>query len=152
MHRLKLLLITFLITCSCAQASNAILTTINGEQITFNSLKGKWVLLNYWASWCQPCLDEIHELNQFYKQRKNNVALFAVNYDMLSVNEQLQLIKKYHIRYPSLQDPAKQLRLGSIPGVPATFIFNPQGKLSQTLYGPQTAFSLNEALRHQTTT
>ncbi|CEK09141.1 TlpA disulfide reductase family protein [Legionella hackeliae] len=132
--------------CHFALATNVTLTTINGERITFSSLQGKWVFINYWASWCQPCLDEIRELNRFYQQQQAKVALFAVNYDMLPADEQLGLIKKYNIRYPSLQnDPAKQLHLGSIPGVPATFVFNPQGKLSQILYGPQTVASLKKA-------
>ncbi|WED42910.1 TlpA disulfide reductase family protein [Legionella cardiaca] len=147
MLRLKLMLtsILFLILCTTAHASNATLTTLDGQQITFSSLKGKWIFINYWASWCQPCLDEIQELNRFYNQQKDRVALFAINYDMLPVEEQLQLIKKYRISYPSLQeDPAALLQLGSIPGVPATFVFNPQGKLSQTLFGPQTVFGLNK--------
>lgn len=151
MFRLKLLLAFLFIFAVCAQASSATLTAVTGEKIDFDSLKGKWVFINYWASWCQPCLDEINELNRFYKQQKDHVALFAVNYDMLPVEQQQLLIRKYQIRYPSLQrDPAEQLQLGSITGVPATFVFNPQGKLSQILYGPQTAHGLREVIHSQT--
>ncbi|ASQ47489.1 TlpA family protein disulfide reductase [Legionella clemsonensis] len=133
--------------CHYVLASNTILKTIDGEQIAFSSLKGKWIFINYWASWCQPCLDEIHELNRFYQSQHSKAALFAVNYDMLPPAQQLELVKKYNIRYPSLLDPAKQLGLGSIPGVPATFVFNPQGKLNEILYGPQTVRSLKQASR-----
>ncbi|KTD18796.1 thiol-disulfide oxidoreductase [Legionella lansingensis] len=151
MLRLKALIVVFLCLffSSYIQASNVLLTTIRGQQIPFSSLKGKWVFINYWASWCQPCIDEINELNRFYRQQKHKVALFAVNYDMLPRAQQMQLIKKYNIRYPSLQNnPARQLRLGNIPGVPATFVFNPKGELIQTLFGPQTLLSLNEAMIH----
>src|SRR3990167_11295234 len=76
---------------------NVILTDMNGKQIDFISLKGKWVMINYWASWCQPCLDEIHELNAFYRHNHDKVALYAVNYDGLSLQKQQQLIQKYQM-------------------------------------------------------
>jgi thiol-disulfide isomerase/thioredoxin len=146
LRRFTFILILALIF-QAAYASEAILTTLDGQKIAFNSLKGKWIFLNYWASWCQPCLDEIGEFNHFYDQQKNKIALFAINYDMLSFSEQIKLIKKYNIHYPSLKnDPAKDLQLQSIPGVPATFVFNPEGKLTQTLFGPQTKLSLNEVI------
>nr|WP_245614214.1 TlpA disulfide reductase family protein [Legionella massiliensis] len=133
---------------SHAFCSTVFLKDVTGQIIPFDSLKGKWVLLNYWASWCQPCLDEIVELNHFYKKNKDKVALFAVNFDLMPLPSQIALIRKYKISYPSLQfDPARALDLGDIRGVPATFVFNPDGKLSTTLYGGQTEKSLKEAIR-----
>ncbi|MBA2651214.1 MAG: TlpA family protein disulfide reductase [Tatlockia sp.] len=124
-----------------------VLKDIRGQTINFESLKGKWVLINYWASWCQPCVDEIAELNQFYKKNKEKAELFAVNFDLVPLPSQIALIRKYKINYPSLQyDPARVLGLGRIIGVPATFVFNPQGKLIATLYGGQTQESLNQAI------
>lgn len=149
MKQLKLIF-TFLICVIIASpgiCSKVVLKDISGQKISFDSLKGKWVLINYWASWCQPCLEEIVELNRFYNKNKNNVALFAVNFDLLPLSNQIALIKKYKINYPSLQhDPAKALHLGEIRGVPATFVFNPQGNLSTTLYGGQTEKSLKNAI------
>ena len=55
-----------------------------GDNLIFSSLKGKWVYINYWANWCQPCLEEIAAFNQFYDKYKNkNIAVFGVNYDGL---------------------------------------------------------------------
>lgn len=137
-----LLLFTF------SAKADVILHDLQGQKIPFSSLKGKWVLINYWASWCQPCLDEIPELNRFYKQYQHKqLALFGVNYDVLPVAEQQVLLQRYRIVYPNLrQDPAPQLNLGDIHGVPVTFVFNPQGKWTQTLYGSQTAKSLLKAI------
>lgn len=135
-----------LILSSLSYSSPIVLRDLDGKNIPFESLKGKWIVINYWANWCSSCLEEISEFNQFYKNNKSRVALFAVNFDDLSRARQSALIRKYNINYPSLKNnPAGQLNLGDIRGVPATFVFNPQGKLSATLYGPQTSKSLNKA-------
>ncbi|MBA2710921.1 MAG: TlpA family protein disulfide reductase [Tatlockia sp.] len=146
MSFLKTILSFLCLTISAYSYSSVLLKDIGGQTIPFSSLKGKWVLINYWASWCQPCLDEISELNYFYEKNKDKVALFAVNFDLLPLPSQIALIRKYKISYPSLQsDPAKALDLGDIRGVPATFVFNQNGKLQTTLYGGQSVASLKRA-------
>lgn len=138
------LIITIYFSCSHAEP---ILYSFQGKKIPFSSLKGKWIFINYWASWCQPCLDEIQHLNQFYQKNNEHMALFAVNFDHLSPEAQQVLIKQLHIQYPSLsQDPGSTLGLGDIRGVPATFVFTPNGKWVDTLYGGQTMASLSESL------
>ena len=119
-----------------------------GKIIPFSSLQGKWVLINYWAGWCNTCIDEIPQLNRFYRKHENNVALFSVNYDELPLYKQKRLIKKLHILYPSLMsDPASALGLGDIVGVPVTFVINPKGKLVDTLYGGQNIRTLEAAIK-----
>lgn len=125
------------------------LQSIDGHEFTLKSLKGKWVYINYWASWCAPCLHEIPEFNRFYETYKNkNIAVFGVNYDGgLSQEEQKPLIAQYQILYPSLAfDPADTLKIGDIKGVPVTFVFNPEGKLHDVRYGEQTVESLKSYL------
>jgi len=125
-----------------------VLQDMSGREISFSDLQGKWVFINYWASWCQSCVDEIPALNRFYEETKDkNIVMFAVNFDGLPPYKQQQLIKKFGIRYPSLkQDPAAALELGDIRGVPVTFVFNPQGQLSDALYGKQSVDSLKQVL------
>ena len=137
--------IIFSITCN---AASPVLETFDGESIPFASLKGKWIYINYWASWCPPCLHEIAAFNQFYTTHKNqNIAVFGVNYDGVSQDEQPPLIKKYKLAYPSLRnDPTQLLNLGEIKGIPVTFIFNPDGKLYDIKYGEQTQKSLQAYL------
>ncbi|WP_370272418.1 TlpA disulfide reductase family protein [Legionella sp. km535] len=128
--------------------AEVILKDLQGQSTPFSKLKGKWVFINYWAGWCQTCLDEIPEFNRFYQQHKNNpIALYAVNFDALPLFEQKNLIRRFNINYPSLlNDPATDLRLGDISGVPVTFIFNPKGQLVKTLYGGQSVNSLNKVM------
>jgi len=120
----------------------------DGQDIPLSTLNGKWILINYWASWCKSCLEEIPEFNRFYDTMKHQqVALFAVNYDALPLDKQQQLIRQLDIHYPSLkEDPANALELGDIRGVPVTYVFNPQGVLVSTLYGGQTAKTLKQAM------
>lgn len=138
-----------LVLMSSITHAGPVLTNIQGDHIPFSSLKGKWVFINYWASWCNTCLNEIPEFNKFYQAHKDSkqVALYAVNYDVLPAKDQLELIQKYNISYPSLlKDPAQTLKLGDITGVPVTFIFNPEGKHVKTLYGGQSAKTLGLAM------
>lgn len=142
----------FLLFTSSAQAE-VMLKELQGQNIPFSALKGKWVLINYWAGWCKTCVEEIPEFNRFYQQHKKEaVALFAVNFDSLPVIQQKSLIKQLHIDYPNLlNDPASELNLGDIVGVPVTFVFNPQGVLIKTLYGGQSVKSLNQVINEQKT-
>jgi hypothetical protein len=93
-------------------------------------------------------VDEISELNRFYQHNKDhNVMVFGVNYDARTLREQQRLVAEFDIHYPGLQRTvAKALHLGSINVVPVTFVLNPQGALSTTLYGGQTVESLHEAM------
>ncbi|MDX1836220.1 TlpA disulfide reductase family protein [Legionella taurinensis] len=145
---LKKSLVLVLLLLSHWVQAGVVLTDIQGRNISFNDLKGKWIMINYWASWCQPCVDEIQEFNRFYRIEKDRVALFAVNYEGLSLAEQRLLIKQYRIHYPSLQkDPRHSLELGDIRGVPVTFVFNPRGEFMTALYGSQTLDTLREIIR-----
>nr|WP_226905543.1 TlpA disulfide reductase family protein [Legionella antarctica] len=145
----KFLLSTLIFMASSSfSLTNVLFEDTHGQITPFSSLKGKWVFINYWAGWCQTCVDEIPEFNRFYQShKKKQVALFAVNFDALSLREQKNLIKRHKINYPNLlKDPSNDLHLGDITGVPVTFIFNPKGQLVKTLYGGQTAETLEQVL------
>lgn len=144
----KLMALMALMASISTGYAEVILTDLYGQNISLSSLKGKWVLINYWAEWCQTCLDEIPEFNRFYKKHQNDaMVLFGVNYDALPLFKQKKLVKQFNITYPNLStDPSPALRLGDITGVPVTFIFNPKGVLVKTLYGGQTTKNLEKVV------
>lgn len=149
MYRFKIIFfVLFFLLSSLSAQANTILHHLDGGDVALSSLKGKWVFINYWASWCQPCVDEIAELNYFYEKNKDkNVMVFAINYDSVPQAMQKRLVEQFDIRYPSLKHiSAQALHLGNITAVPVTFVFNPQGQLSTTLYGGQTVASLKRAI------
>lgn len=144
---MRFIIILLFIFMSSALHAEAMLYPMDGEPIDFSTLKGKWVFINYWASWCEPCLEEISELNKFYDANQKSAVLFAVNYDMLPLNKQKRLMKHYHVNYPALAtDPSSSLGLGDIRGIPVTFVFNPTGQLVKTLYGGQKAADLRRLM------
>lgn len=149
MLRFILFIFTLLLLAMPTWAEDVILHQAPlGDNFSFNSLKGKWVYINYWANWCEPCLEEIAAFNQFYDSYQHkNIAVFGVNYDGLPINEQLKLIQQAGLHYPSLTtDPADALKLGDIRAIPVTFIFDPTGKLHDVRYGKQTVTSLSNVL------
>lgn len=152
----KLIILILLLTqilYGCKQQDINVYDT-EGHLINFSELRHQWIVINYWASWCPPCVKEIPELNQLYQMYKNdNVAVLGVNYDRVDQQQLQQIITEMGVEFPTLiTDPAEQLGIGEIAGLPVTYIFNPQGKLSARLYGAQTRETLLSAMHIQTTT
>ena len=124
--------------------------TTAGESGRF--IDGKtWFLINYWAEWCKPCIEEIPELNRMQTLNTSRVRVFAVNYDGAQGNALLQQIAKLGIAVPTLlEDPAPKLGFQKPDALPTTFVFSPDGTLRQTLQGPQTVASLTAAIEAAT--
>lgn len=132
---------------SCSQQGSALHDT-KGNPIEVSSLKGKWVIVNYWAAWCDSCLKEIPELNSFYEHTQDkNIVLYGVNYDRMPMNDLQAAIDKTHIIYPVvLEDPAETWPLYGIDVLPVTFIIDPNGKVVKRIVGANTEKSLFAAL------
>ena len=126
--------------------SKPVLKTSNNHLVSISSLKGKWVFINYWASWCVHCRKEVPELNKFYQDHRDKVVVLGINYDGL-VNPQLaSAVHRFGITFPVLAtNPWKMFHLNEVNVVPTTFVLNPQGHLVYKLLGPQTESGL-EAL------
>ncbi len=108
-------------------------------------LRGQWVVINYWAQWCKPCIEEIPELNTLDSEYPD-VTVLGVNYDGATGEELEQQRQQLGVSFASLeQDPAEQLGQSRPMVLPTTFIVNPQGELVETLIGPQTLESLVQA-------
>lgn len=123
---------------SCSGQQDTVFHDTTGQTILLSQLKGKWIIVNYWADWCESCIHEIPELNQFYQHNSDKNTIFlGVNYDHLSPDQLKQIVNKRHIIYPVLnEDPSDVWQLKDVGVVPATFIINPAGKLVATIAGP----------------
>ena len=134
----SLLLLT-LAACSPAEK--------NAGTLQLDELRGQWVVINYWAVWCKPCIQEIPELNELAELPQ--VTVLGVNYDGVTGDELAQQLQKLGVDFPVLTtDPAPQLGIARPVVLPTSLVLDPQGKLQGTLVGPQTLESL-AAATHQ---
>jgi thiol-disulfide isomerase/thioredoxin len=126
-----------LVLIGCSDRQDAPPGTLDLER-----LDGQWVVINYWAEWCKPCIKEIPELNALDK-RYPAVTVMGVNYDGLSGEELQAQAREFGIEFHLLTtDPAPQLGVARPVVLPTTLILDPQGRLTETLVGPQTLESL----------
>jgi len=117
----------------------------NGDPVARHA--GRWLLVNYWAEWCKPCREEIPELNAFATKHQSTTSVAGVNFDGISGDALQQQAKALGIRFELMTADPAQLGHWPKPEVlPTTQIVDPDGKLVQTLVGPQTQESLTKAL------
>ena len=119
---------------------------LNGSDTSFSKLQGKWIVVNYWADWCAPCIKEIPELVEFAEENKD-ILVYAFNFDELESDDLAPIAKKFKVDIPSLiSHPREIWGIQTPPAVPATFFINPEGVLVKSFFRPQTKDSLNEIL------
>ncbi len=115
-----------------------------------DDLRGQWVVINYWAPWCKPCIEEIPQLNALDAQY-SQVTVLGVNYDGASGAELEQQRQTLGVAFASVVDPAAQLGISRPVVLPTTLILDPQGQLVATLVGPQTLESLAKTTKQAAT-
>lgn len=139
----SIVFLTFLVACSSQPDAK----DSQGNAIRLSDYKGKWVVINYWATWCKPCLKEMPALNDLYRNNKSKLVVLGVSYDTLTNTEINTVVKKYAIQYPMLSTfPIDKLGVTHLSVLPLTFIINPAGKLIKTLKGPQTEAQFRKAI------
>jgi len=118
----------------------------NGFDTSLNKLNGNWIVINYWADWCAPCIKEIPELNEFAEENKE-LLVFTFNFDQLDEDDLKPVANRFNIKVPSLiTHPRDIWGIQTPPAVPATFFINPNGELVLSLFRPQTKDELNKIL------
>jgi len=99
--------------------------------------RGRWVLVNLWASWCVPCREEAPELDRFAQRyRKRGVSVLGINVQDNS-DDALAFLREYRVGYPQLRSigDERSEAFGST-GVPENFLVDPRGRLALIWRGP----------------
>jgi len=123
--------------------------TLQGTQYRWNSLRGDWVIINYFAPWCAPCLREMPELHVLNERLPSHVHLFAINYDRLSIDDLSAMTRKFDITLEVIVATEEtRLPIEKPPYLPATYIIGPHGQLQARIVGEVTAEMLMARL-HQ---
>ena len=133
---------------STASLFNANIMDNSGEIISFSKFEGQWLLINFWATWCAPCREEIPELNEFSHKNKTIQTIAIAIDDLESVNK---FTKKIPIEYLSFiaENEGVQISqsLGNERGVlPFSVIISPEKKIEKVFYGRLKLNQLNQAL------
>ena len=137
----------FTVTLLLASCQQPEFFDTQGRGYQYTDLEGKWLIINYWATWCGPCIKEIPELNKIAHEHDDELNVFGVNFDQPDPEDMQAQVNKMGIEFPVfVTDPAAKLGYAVPDVLPTTYVFSRDGALHATLIGPQTESSLLESL------
>ena len=119
---------------------------LDGSKVKLSSLRGKVVLINFWATWCKPCREEMPDLQSIYEERDDDVVILAINMD--AHNDVEGFIDSYSVTFPVLLDENDQISdMYQIISLPTTYFIDEDGTIVQKHFGQITYEQLEEILQ-----
>ena len=114
------------------------LVDLEGKQRQLSEFRGKWVLVNYWATWCPPCIEELSELEIFHNRyQEKDAMVIGVNMENIPRDRLRAFVDEQFLSFPILRsEPAVETPLGPIPGLPTSYLVSPQGEVVARQVGP----------------
>jgi thiol-disulfide isomerase/thioredoxin len=147
MRYLAILFCLLLSVSTGAQAKGFTFTDHTGKKLMLSDYKGKWVLVNFWATWCPPCLKEIPDLVSLYQSR-SDVMVIGIAMDYSDPKTVLKYVKSMSIPYPIvLGDRKIAAQIGPLSMLPTTYVFDPSGNPAVYKVGLVSRESLEEFMR-----
>jgi len=113
------------------------LQDLNGKTVSLSDFKGKVVVLDFWATWCPPCVKEIPHFIELYEQYKDKgFAIVGISLDREGISVVKSFVRKYRVNYPILMtDGQVDKAYGGIPSIPTTFVIDSAGNIRQKYVG-----------------
>jgi thiol-disulfide isomerase/thioredoxin len=128
-----------------ADSENYTFTDLHGNPVKLADYKGKWVVVNYWATWCPPCLAEIPELVHFHETHKDvDAVVLGMNMEEVERESLVSFVDDNMMSYPVVPMSREMPLLGAVPGLPTTYLLDPQGKPAAVQVGEVTQEMLEE--------
>lgn len=120
-------------------APDSLLQKLGGGTIKLSDYRGKWVFLNFWATWCPPCIKEMPSMEVFYnKFKENNLTLLAVSVDAEGASVVKPFVEKYGLTFEIFLDPQNKVsKEFKVFGLPSTYVINPEGQIAAQAMGPR---------------
>ncbi len=131
MRRLVLCVLLSIFAAGVQAESSFSLTDTAGVEHRLADYRGKWVLVNYWATWCPPCLEEVPDLVNLYdKRRDKDLMVLGVVFEFKNIGEVEKFADDMLMSYPVVLGNERIVNeIGSAAVLPTTYIYNPQGRL-----------------------
>ena len=109
----------------------------DGKLHSLKAQQGRWLLINYWAAWCTPCLEEMPELQAFYAENKRVASVWGVTFEDSPVQQIRAFVKKLAVTYPILgRVGERETPFGRrVEALPTTLIIDPEGRLHSKIIG-----------------
>jgi len=109
---------------------------LQGKTHKFSDYKGKWVLVNYWATYCPPCRAEIPDIQRFANDNKSNFVVLGMDVGGSEAAEIKTFKKELGISYPLIpMQESTMLSFGIIMGIPTSYVINPKGEIVDKFVG-----------------
>lgn len=121
--------------------------TLDGGSFDLAAQRGKWVIVNFWATWCSPCIKEMPDISEFVAGRKD-VAAIGLAYEDTDKAEVEAFAKAHPVKYPLAQVDVYQppADFEKPRGLPTTYLIAPDGSVAKKFTGPITATDLDKAI------
>lgn len=133
-----------------AEVDDYQLRDMDGNLHRASDYRGKWLVINFWASWCPPCIREMPEFERFYRNNRDKAHVWGVTFEDSDKEKIMEFVRKLEISYPILgyaQDPLTGY--GQVRGLPTTFIIDPDGLFFHRFEGLVSEADLNQLISVQ---
>ena len=124
------------------------LTDTKGVIFTEKNTRGKYLVINFWATWCTPCLKEIPAFVKFYEENSDHVEILGLDFEPVDLEIINDYVGRFSINYPIVlyneDNDSEYSNFGEIIGMPTTQIYSPAGELLHTFMGEITIDDLSK--------
>lgn len=124
-----------------------VVTTLDGSEYDLAARRGKWVVVNYWATWCNPCLKEMPELSALAAMRED-IEVLGLAFEEIEPAAMKAFLDQHPVVYPIaiIDTYAPPADFDVPPGLPMTYVIAPDGRVERKILGPVTAADIEQII------
>ena len=130
-----------------ARPADFTLSDLDGRTHSLSDYRGRWVVVNYWATWCPPCLDELPELESLHRSQPDRAVVLGVNMESIGDAALRAFVEQQDLSFPILvagETPGRAQLVGAVAGLPTTYLVAPSGEPVARQVGQITAAGVED--------